>query len=867
MPKICEKGGSGLVFPLAGDAEVEWGKEVRAILYFLGLIYCFLGVNIVADYFMSSIEMITSVKRRVRDSKTGRLKVVVVWNEAVANLTLMALGSSAPEIMLSLVDSVKEGFFSSALGPGTIVGSAAFNLLVIVPVCMLAIGADEVRKIRQLDVYAITLVFSLFAYGWLYFICVVTSKDVIELWEAAATLTFMPLLVLLSYLADIGVFRKKDKEVDETPLIHTVGSHEEDAISKHDHASHSGKARKNEEKLAHALAVAQKHLHDNEDSGMQSGKRKTLHMLHQVHHAAGDDGRCIRDEEGRAYSRPNGILTFDREVWEVMVEKGAHEEHITVLRRNGTKGNVTCTWWTEKLTAVPGVDYMESRGTLDFQHGQTHADLSIEIMPKRHGEKNDEFLVYLSEPTGGAIFNPNDDGGTTSCVLSVLLINHSHEVVPAGQIGNMMLKLREDLLDADIMELGFQLWCDQIAGVCTIEDDDDDEDEGDKKDETDGDNKKEKRGPGIFDVVMWALNLPWNVIYAISMPPPVFGEGWVLFFVALLHIGAITVLVCDLASLLGCCLGIDDSVTAITIVALGTSLPDLFASMTAAREDDYADASIVNVTGSNSVNVFLGIGLPWMMCAAYWENTKNSADWDAKFGNTNFKPGQFVVIADNLGFSVSVFTSLALLAFVGMRFKRVLCGGELGGPKAANYALAGGMIFMWFTYVGLSILYQADKKVAEACQMAVIALGLAGLVVGLIFEAAVQMGIIEEVIIEPPEEPDEPEDCWEEPEDDFEEEEKLGDLESGTINPGDINLEPTNYGKSAEADGDAIQQDGDGKKGGKKKKKKKKVDGWVTSSGSGMEAGPLDPKLAQIPGAADGLRVTIARPPKFEMAD
>ena len=31
----------------------------------------------------------------------------------------------------------------------------------------------------------------------------------------------------------------------------------------------------------------------------------------------------------------------------------------------------------------------------------------------------------------------------------------------------------------------------------------------------------------------------------------------------------------------------------------------------AARQDRYADASIGNVTGSNSVNVFLGIGLPW----------------------------------------------------------------------------------------------------------------------------------------------------------------------------------------------------------------------------------------------------------------
>ena len=48
-------------------------------------------------------------------------------------------------------------------------------------------------------------------------------------------------------------------------------------------------------------------------------------------------------------------------------------------------------------------------------------------------------------------------------------------------------------------------------------------------------------------------------------------------------------------------------------------MPDLFASRVAAQEDPTADASIVNVTGSNSVNVFLGLGLPWTLASIYWE--------------------------------------------------------------------------------------------------------------------------------------------------------------------------------------------------------------------------------------------------------
>jgi len=42
--------------------------------------------------------------------------------------------------------------------------------------------------------------------------------------------------------------------------------------------------------------------------------------------------------------------------------------------------------------------------------------------------------------------------------------------------------------------------------------------------------------------------------------------------------------------------------------------------MTAARSSQYADAAVGNVTGSNSVNVFLGLGLPWVISAVYASN-------------------------------------------------------------------------------------------------------------------------------------------------------------------------------------------------------------------------------------------------------
>jgi len=86
---------------------------------------------------------------------------------------------------------------------------------------------------------------------------------------------------------------------------------------------------------------------------------------------------------------------------------------------------------------------------------------------------------------------------------------------------------------------------------------------------------------------------------------------------ALAEIGLVTFVVQEVALTLGCAINLPVAVNAITIVALGTSLPDTFASKLAAEQSQYADNAVGNVTGSNAVNVFLGMGLPWVISATY----------------------------------------------------------------------------------------------------------------------------------------------------------------------------------------------------------------------------------------------------------
>jgi hypothetical protein len=68
------------------------------------------------------------------------------------------------------------GMFAGELGPSTIVGSAAFNLLVILSVCVSALPAPETRKIEGMTVFCITATSSIFAYIWMVIVLLANSK-------------------------------------------------------------------------------------------------------------------------------------------------------------------------------------------------------------------------------------------------------------------------------------------------------------------------------------------------------------------------------------------------------------------------------------------------------------------------------------------------------------------------------------------------------------------------------------------------------------------------------------------------------------------------------------------------------------------
>jgi len=815
---ICDKGGGGIFFPIFAD-EHNWSTGLRAILYFIGLIWTFLGVGIIADVFMGAIEVITS-KESITETKTGAKVPVKIWNATVANLTLMALGSSAPEILLNVIEIMGDNYFAGELGPSCIVGSAAFNLLIIIAVCVSAVVPIGGRKIDGLDVYACTAVFSVFAYVWLVVILKFNTPDVVDLWEALVTFCFFPLLVWLSYALDIGMIGVpgRIKAAAHITMIGTSHFHPGEiehylaelekkhgvlppdqreelmisalqAKSKPSRAQYRMMATRNitggkkmkVQKPVEAKAVELTSVGSTEEEKPpqvvnfkasaysvleNAGKIVTMvtrssgegtvqvdYSTEGVTANAGEDfvetsgvltfspGETektievviIDDDEPEedemflvklANPRPNaklgsegmaivtiiddddpGLLGFKDEDTHCTAQESDGAAHIFVSRFKGSSGVVTVDYTTESISALGGsdadsnIDYVTTTGTLTFNPEEMRHEIIVPLRDRKQYDKAETFKVVLSNVTG-----PNEKAALSEYRNCIVTVVHNVET------REMIDKVTEVLnVNADKYSVGTSSWAEQFHNAFTVGDD------------TGVDGLVDAEPPSTSDYVLHYFSLPWKLAFAL-VPPTDIGGGWVCFFVALMFIGGVTAMIADLANLFGCVIGLENEITAITLVALGTSLPDTFASKTAAINDDNADACIGNVTGSNSVNVFLGLGLPWSMAAVYWKFNGRNEEWVKRYGADDdaytgdddlnsveiYKdydkfPG-FVVPSGSLGFSVIIFTICALAALLSLTIRRQLYGFELGGPALPAYITSAFFIFLWLFYVGMSIL-------------------------------------------------------------------------------------------------------------------------------------------------------------------
>ncbi|XP_033861017.3 sodium/calcium exchanger 1-like isoform X3 [Acipenser ruthenus] len=885
----------GVILPVWEPQNPSIGDKVaRATVYFVAMVYMFLGVSIIADRFMASIEVITSQEKEITIKKPNgetSTTTVRIWNETVSNLTLMALGSSAPEILLSVIEVCGHNFEAGDLGPSTIVGSAAFNMFVIIGICVYVVPDGEHRKVKHLRVFFVTATWSIFAYTWLYLILDVISPGIVQVWEGLLTLFFFPIFVLFAWVADRRLLFYKyvykryragkqrgviietegdrplpskvdiemdgkmlnsnavdfldgtlalevdDKDLDEEETRRDMARILKELKQKHPEkeveqlielANYQVLSQQQKSRAFYRIQatrlmtgagnILKKHAADQarkavsmqevrpevvendpvtkiffepgvyqclencgtvslnvvrrggdltntvslefrtEDGSANAGSDyeftegtlvfKPGETQKEIKVGIIDDDIFEEDEnflvhlsnvkvhlENAAENNPDtnhvetlaclgmpstatvtifdddhaGIFTFEDPVMHVSESVGTIE--VKVLRTSGARGVVVVPYKTTEGTARGGgEDFEDTHGELEFQNDEIFKIIKIKVIDDEEYEKNKNFFVEVGEPrlvemsekkafllhdfgdfvkTGDFQYEEDDEleplkskddeerriaemGRPTlgEHVKLEVIIEESYEF--KSTVDKLIKKTNLALL------VKTNSWRDQFIEAITVsagEDEDDDE-------------CGEEKLPSCFDYVMHFLTVFWKVLFAV-VPPTEYWNGWACFIVSICMIGLLTAFIGDLASHFGCTIGLKDSVTAVVFVALGTSVPDTFASKVAATQDQYADASIGNVTGSNAVNVFLGIGVAWSIAAIY----HNSQGRD------------FRVDPGTLAFSVTLFTIFAFICVgVLMYRRRPEIGGELGGPRTPKILTSLLFVSLWLLYILFSSL-------------------------------------------------------------------------------------------------------------------------------------------------------------------
>ncbi|XP_029376761.1 sodium/calcium exchanger 1-like isoform X21 [Echeneis naucrates] len=835
------------------------------------MMYMFLGVSIIADRFMASIEVITSQERQITIKKPNGEKItttVRIWNETVSNLTLMALGSSAPEILLSVVEVCGHNFDAGELGPNTIVGSAAFNMFVIIGFCVSVIPEGETRKVKHLRVFFVTAAWSVFAYTWLYLILAFFSPGVVEIWEGLLTLFFFPICVGFAYVADRRLlfykymYKRYRAGKQKGMIIEAEG--EPDLPSKVD-VEMDGKMLSSpreefvdgekgfdmkeldEEEARREMArilkeLKQKHPEKemeqlmelaNYQVLMQQQKSRAFYRCQATRimtgagnvlkkHAADQAKRATQHDicSELSVNEFSSKVFFDPGTYQCLENCGSVA--LNVVRRGGNLSNtVSVDYRTEDGTANAGSDYQFTQGKIVFEPGETEKEIRIHIIDDDIFEEDEHFLVHLSNVTvlsRGATSEECETNHVDAlaglglpCTATITIFDDDHagifmfeepEATVSENVGVMEVKvirtsgargvvvvpyktiegtakgggedfedthgvlefendeilktiavriidheeydkkasfyielqepywkrrrwtallLQEEVLtkkeeeERRIAEMGRPMlgehvkleviveesyefkstvdklikktnlalligtnsWREQFVDAMTVSSGDDDDDEC-----------GQERLPSCSDYVMHFLTIFWKLLFAF-VPPTDYWNGWACFVVSITVIGILTAVIGDLASHFGCTVGLKDSVTAVVFVALGTSVPDTFASKVAAIQDQYADASIGNVTGSNAVNVFLGIGIAWSIAAIY-----------------HYSKGQeFKVNPGTLAFSVTLFTIFAFICIGVLIYRRrPEIGGELGGPRVPKILTTCLFFSLWLMYIVFSSL-------------------------------------------------------------------------------------------------------------------------------------------------------------------
>jgi len=610
----------------ASDTTPSWKVALCAV----GVLYTFLALAIVCDeFFVPALEEMSSTRR-------------LNLSMDVAGATLMAAGGSAPELFTNLFST----FNKSAAGFGTIVGSAVFNVLFVIAMCSLlskeTLDLTWWPLFRDSTYYAIGL-------GVLAFFTGLNTKGEIHLEEQAILLAMYGGYILLMW-QNANLYKSLTGKVLEYP--DEDENNDENVDDFNDPEGPKSRLGSSEMNLGKTEHVSHFRWQGTFRAGILKLLRDPESWIETagvgiVAKIAGDADFVFRQIDA---NRDGNIDKAElKKLFEVLECNLSDQELDDVFEaldidKDGTISEDEFTKW-----------YIQSEERIRSQVRQVFDKIDA----NSSGTIDKEELKKLLER-----LDPRVTDADVEEALSAMQEGGSRDEISFEEFDNwyrhsILFERQKKAVEED------------MEGVM--------------------ENLRPPFDGGFIEWFNYLLVLPLVFVMTITIPdvrrPGMSIWCYLSFILSIIWIALFSKYMVEWAAVIGTALKIPDVIMGLTVLAAGTSVPDMLSSVIVARRGE-GDMAVSSSIGSNIFDIMVGLPLPWLLFSL-WPNDDD-----------------FVVIgAENI--SISIVVLLGMLVFV---IVTVHCQGwKLTKTVAAL------MLLFYFAFLAMSILLERPFNNTTSC--------------------------------------------------------------------------------------------------------------------------------------------------------
>ena len=546
------------------------------ILVILLLLYLFVGIAIVCDeLFVPALEIIAEDLELSND---------------VAGATLMAAGGSAPELATSFVGAFKR----SDVGFGTIVGSAVFNVLFVIAMCVIATPVDFAPLkltwwplFRDCSYYVVTLAFLA---GFM-------SDGKIEIWEA--------LIQFILYIVYVYLMSKNETLEDFFTGLFGFKNYSEGS---------SGKVAPENGDSENIL-----------DQSIETGKADV-----ELTKTKEKDDRV--EKSAVNLNKPS---TFRAGILQLMTSKLPITETAGIAFVSQIKGDVDAVFKQIDTNDNGEIDLAELKtclralGTPEEELTDENVESIMKDIDKSnngHANKSDFTVWYTRAETRlknktREIFEKyavaSGDGNKNTIgkdQVYKFMSDLGHHDTPG--VEKAMQELLDSIESPTMTLEQFNQWYEKSVYW-----------EAEKASAEQAAEAQESMWQGIVNGfndfgemptssrISFVVFLPLSLICCLipdCRPPGKEKTALLTLVCSVLMIACFSIVMVEMAEIFGKTVGIPDVVMGLTILAAGTSVPDLLSSIIVAQQGE-GDMAVSSSIGSNIFDVSFGLPLPWLM--------------------------------------------------------------------------------------------------------------------------------------------------------------------------------------------------------------------------------------------------------------